>query len=147
VLDCTPVGALRSLTIACALVLALVPVAVSAEGTTGDLSVAVSRLDVPASIKGGKQARFGVRYIVRGPRSRSALATVVLALNGDTATTYRVNSLPAKVRPAIWKWNVQDTMPQLAPGQYRAVATVTLTRAGKTIAHTKSSRTVRVAPS
>jgi hypothetical protein len=72
VLDCTLVGALRSLTIACALVLASVPVAVSARD---DLTVTVSRLDVPTKITGGKLASFGVLYIVRGPNSRTALAT------------------------------------------------------------------------
>jgi hypothetical protein len=144
VLDCTLVGALRSPIIACALVLASVPVAVSARG---DLTVTVARLDVPASIKGGELASFGVRYIVRGPSSRTALATVVLDLNGATNTTYNANSLPARVRPAIWKWNVRDTMPRLAPGPYRAIATVTLTRAGKTIARTRSTRTLTVAAS
>ena len=142
-LDCTLVGALRSLTIACALVLASVPVAVSAKG---DLTVTVSRFDVPTRITGGKVASFGVRYIVRGPSSHTAFATVTLNLNGPN-NSYRANSLPARVRPAIWKWNVQDTMPQLAPGQYRAVATVTLTRAGKKIATTHRAATLTVAPS
>jgi hypothetical protein len=140
-----PVGALRSLTIACAL-LALVPATVSAQGAAGDLTVSVSRLDVPARIKGGKPASFGVRYIVRGPTTRTAFATVDLSLTGPNV--YRVNSLPAKVRPAIWKWNVQDTMPAgLAAGKYVAVATVTLKRAGKTIARTSSSQSLRVDPS
>jgi hypothetical protein len=144
VLDCTPVGALRSLTIACALVLASVPVAV---GASSDLTVAVSRLDVPTKIKGGKLASFGVRYVVRGPSARTALATVILDLTGPNNNSYHVDSLPAKVRPAIWRWNVQDTMPQLATGQYRAIATVTLTRAGKTISRTTSSTTLSVAAS
>ena len=143
VLDCTLVGALRSLTIACALVLAPVP---AAFGARGDLTVTVSRLDVPTKITGGKLASFGVRYIVRGPSSRTALATVILNLNGaNTNNSYIANSLPARVRPAIWKWNVQDTMPQLAPGQYRAVATVTLMRGGKRIASTRRSATLTVA--
>ena len=33
---------------------------------------------------------------------------------------YRVQSLPAQVRPAIWKWNVQDTIPRSPPGTYSA---------------------------
>jgi hypothetical protein len=118
----------------------------AALGATGDLTVTVSRLDVPAKITGGKLASFGVLYIVRGPSSRTALATVILNLNGaNTNSSYIANSLPARVRPAIWRWNVQDTMPQLAPGQYRAVATVTLTRAGKKIAITRRSATLTVA--
>ena len=141
-LDCTLVGALRSLTIACALVLACVPAAL---GAKGDLTVSVSRLDVPTKITGGKLASFGVRYIVRGPSARTAFATVILKLNGANNNSYIANSLPARVRPAIWRWNVQDTMPQLAPGQYRAVATVTLTRAGKKIATTRRSATLTVA--
>jgi hypothetical protein len=139
------VGALRSLTIACALalVLAVVPAAVSAHGVKGDLTVSVSRLDVPARITGGQLASFGVRYVVRGPRSRTATATVNLRLTG--ANVYRVDSLPARVRPAIWGWTVQEKMPLMRPGQYRAVATVTLSRAGKTISRTTSSTTLSIA--
>jgi hypothetical protein len=129
----------RSLAIACALVVAIVP---AAAGATSDLTVSVSRLSVPPTIQSGKTVTFGVRYIVRGPAARSALATVVLELNGTSR--YRVTSLPAKVRPAIWKWNVQDTLPPaFSAGRYRAVATITLTRSGKMIART-SSRTATV---
>jgi hypothetical protein len=131
----------RSLAIACALVFALVPAAV---GAKRDLTVRVARLSVPATLKSGTKATFGVRYIVRGPTSRSALATVKLVLRGSNV--YTVTSLPAKVRPAIWRWSVRDTVPALAAGRYQAIATITLTRAGKTIAHTTSTRSVRVQP-
>ncbi|MDX6566773.1 MAG: hypothetical protein QOE10_2435 [Gaiellales bacterium] len=129
----------RSLAIACALVVAIVPAA----GATSDLTVSVSRLSVPSTIQSGKTVTFGVRYVVRGPAARSAFATVVLELNGTSR--YRVASLPAKVRPAIWKWNVQDTLPPaFSAGRYRAVATITLTRSGKKIAGTSRTATVIV---
>jgi hypothetical protein len=129
----------RSLAIACALVVAIVPAA----GATSDLTVSVSRLSVPSTIQSGKTVTFGVRYTVRGPAARSAFATVVLELNGKSR--YRVTSLPAKVRPAIWKWNVQDTLPPaFSAGPYRAVATITLTRSGKKIAGTSRTATVIV---
>ena len=38
-------------------------------------------------------------------------------------------------------------MPRLAAGPYAAIATVTLRRAGKTIARTRSTRTLTVAAS
>lgn len=141
-LDCEPVGATRrSLAIACALVVVLVP---AAAGASSDLTVSVSRLSVPSTIPSGKTVNFGVLYIVRGPTTRSAFATVVLRLNGPSSH-YTVTSLPAKVRPAIWRWSVQDTLPvTFSSGRYRAVATVTLTRSGKTIART-TSRTINVA--
>jgi hypothetical protein len=144
VLDCSPVGApRRSLTIACGLVLAFVP---SAIGATGDLTVKVSRLTVPPRIQTGKTVSFGVRYIVRGPSSRRATATVTLVLRGENR--FRFSSNPALVRPAIWKWEVQDTVPALAPGKYTAVTTVTLTRSGKTISTASLAAQVRVtAPS
>jgi hypothetical protein len=141
VLDCEPVGATRrSLAIACALVVVFVP---AAAGARSDLTVSVSRLSVPATIKSGKAVKFGVLYTVRGPAARSAVATVVLQLNGTSS--YTVTSLPAKVRPAIWRWNVQDTLPAVfSAGRYRAVATITLTRSGKTIARASRTATVRV---
>jgi hypothetical protein len=129
----------RSLAIACALALVLVP---AAFGAKRDLTVKVAHLNVPATLKSGTKATFGVRYIVRGPSSRSAIATVTLVLRGSNK--YTVNSLPAKVRPAIWRWSVQDTVPALAAGSYKATATITLTRAGKTIAHASSTKSVRV---
>jgi hypothetical protein len=144
VLDCSPVGApRRSLTIACGLVLALVP---SAIGATSDLTVSVAQLAVPPRIQSGQTVSFGVRYIVRGPNSRRAMATVKLVLRGDDRFSFSSN--PALVRPAIWKWEVQDTVPALAPGIYAAVTTVTLTRAGKTISTARRTVQVRVtAPS
>jgi len=51
----------------------------------------------------------------------------------------------AKVRPAIWRWTVQDTLPPaFSTGRYRAIATITLTRAGKLIARTSRSAPVTV---
>jgi hypothetical protein len=142
VLDCTPVGALRrALTIACALVLAFVPAAI---GANGDLTVTVSRLTVPPRIQSGKTVTFGVRYIVRGPSSRRATAKVTLVLRGENRFSFSSNA--ARVRPAIWKWEVQDTVPALAPGTYTAVTTVTLSRAGKTISSATRTAPVRVAP-
>jgi hypothetical protein len=129
----------RSLAIACALVLAIVP---AAAGATRDLTVSVARLTVPASLQSGQPVSFGVRYVVRGPAVRRAMATVTLRLSG--ASVYRVSSLPAKVRPAIWKWDVRDTLPALTPGTYRAVATIMLTRGGKTIASATRATTVTV---
>jgi hypothetical protein len=144
VLDCSPVGApRRSLTIACGLALAFVP---SAIGATGDLTVSVSRLTVPSKIQSGKIASFGVRYVVRGPSSRRAMATVKLVLRGENRFTFASN--PARVRPAIWKWEVKDTVPALAPGNYTAVTTVTLKRSGKVISTARQTAAVRVsAPS
>jgi hypothetical protein len=129
----------RSLAIACALALVLVP---AAYGAKRDLTVSVAHLTVPTTLKSGKKATFGVRYIVHGPSSRSAIATVTLVLRGSNK--YTVNSLPAKVRPAIWRWSVQDTVPALAAGIYKATATVTLTRAGKTIDRATRITSVRV---
>lgn len=129
----------RSLTIACGLVLAFVP---SAVGATGDLTVRVSVLAVPAKIQSGKTVRFGVRYIVRGPDSRRAMATVKLVLRGENRFSF--TSRAARVRPAIWKWEVQDTVPALAPGKYVAVTTVTLTRSGKVISTAHGQAAVRV---
>jgi hypothetical protein len=140
VLDCSPVGApRRSLTIACGLALAFVP---SAIGATGDLTVSVSRLTVPSRIQSGKTVSFGVRYVVRGPNSRRAMATVKLVLRG--VDRFSFSSDPALVRPAIWKWEVQDTVPALAPGSYIAVTTVTLKRSGKVISTARQQATVRV---
>jgi hypothetical protein len=130
----------RSLVIASALVLAFAP---AAAGANGDLTVSVSRLSVPSQLQSGKHVSFGVRYIVRGPETRTAMATVVLRLESKT-NTYRVASVPARVRPAIWKWDVADTLPQLGPGKYRATATVTLRRAGKSIFTTSRAITVSV---
>jgi nitrogen fixation protein FixH len=141
VLDCEDVGATRrSLAIACALAVVIVP---AAAGAKSDLTVSVSRLSVPATIQSGKTVKFSVLYVVRGPTTQSAQATVVLKLIGTDH--YSVTSLPARVRPAIWRWNVQDTLPAVfSAGRYRAVATITLRRSGKTIAHTTSSTTVIV---
>jgi len=143
VLDCGPVGATRSpLAIACALVLAIAPAASASARANGDLTVAVSRLDVPAKIRSGTRVTLAVRYIVNGPATGRATATVVLDLRG--ASTYHVTSRPAKVRPAIWRWAVTDTLPvALSPGRYNAVATITLRRLGKAIATaTRSQRVV-----
>jgi hypothetical protein len=143
VLDCTPVGApRRSLTIACGLALAFVPSAIAAKG---DLSVSVARLTVPPRIQSGKTVSFGVRYIVRGPSSRRAMARVKLVLRGENRFSFSSN--PARVRPAIWKWEVQDTVPALAPGTYVAVTTVTLTRSGKVISTARRQARVRVTAS
>jgi hypothetical protein len=141
VLDFGRVGAPgRSVVIACAAVLVVAPAAV---GATRDLTVSVSRLSVPTQLRSGKPVTFGVRYIVRGPARKTATATVELQLNSKT-NNYTVSSLPAKVRPAIWKWDVKDTLPQLGPGRYRAIATVTLKRSGKAISTTRRSITVSV---
>jgi hypothetical protein len=129
----------RSLAIACALVLAVVP---AAAGATRDLRVSDAILTVPSTLQSGQAVSFGVRYVVRGPAERRALATVRLRLSG--ASVYRVSSLPAKVRPAIWKWDVRDTLPALTPGTYSAVATITLTRGGKAIASATKRKTVTV---
>lgn len=143
-LDCGPVGATRrTLAIACALVLAIAPAASASARANGDLTVTVSRLDVPAKIQSGKRVTFAVRYIVSGPATRRAMATVVLDLRG--ASTYHVTSLPARVRPAIWKWAVTDTLPvALSPGRYKAVVTITLTRQGKAIATTTRTQAVLI---
>jgi hypothetical protein len=69
----------RSLTIACALVLALVP---AAAGARRDLTVTVSRLSVPKKITSGSDVGFGVRYVVRGPRGRRGMARVGVLLLG-----------------------------------------------------------------
>jgi hypothetical protein len=141
VLDCGPVGATRrSLAIACALVFAIVP---AAAGAKADLTVSVSRLTVPSKLQGGQKVAFGVRYVVRGPAGQRAVAKVALRLNGK-GSLYTVSSLPARVRPAIWKWNVRDTLPALTPGTYRALVTITLTRAGKRIASVRAIRSVKV---
>jgi hypothetical protein len=141
VLDCCTVGApRRSLAIACALVLAVV---VPATAATRDLTVAVSQLTAPKKAHGGKTVSFGVRYVVRGPDRRRALATVVLVLTRGK-NTYTVSSLPARVRPAIWKWDVKDTLPVLPPGTYGAVATVKLTRSGATISTARRTTSVMV---
>jgi nitrogen fixation protein FixH len=130
----------RSLAIACALVVVFVP---AAAGAKSDLTVSVSRLSVPATIQSGKTVKFGVLYVVRGPATQSARATVELQLIGTSR--YSVTSLPARVRPAIWRWNVQDTLPAaFSAGHYRAVATITLRRSGKTIARTSRSAPVTV---
>jgi hypothetical protein len=141
VLHCHPVGVpRRALTIACALVLAFVPAAIGAQR---DLTVTISRLTVPARVTSGSSVSFGVRYVVRGPQGRRAVARVTLVLRGENPFTFSSN--PALVRPAIWKWNVKDTVPALAPGPYRAVATVTLRRSGKTISRAVKQVSVRVA--
>ncbi len=142
-LDCSPVGApSRALTIACALVLALVPVAA---GANRDLRVSVSRLTVPAKLASGKAVSFGVLYTVRGPAARRAQATVRLVLNSDNNTsTYTVTSLPATVRPAIWRWRVTDKLPALKPGSYVATATITLRRGAKVVASTAKTANVQV---
>ena len=130
----------RFLAIACALVFAIVP---AAAGAKVELTVRVSHLTVPARLQGGQKVAFGVRYVVRGPAAQRALATVALRLT-SRGSLYTVKSLPAKVRPAIWKWDVRDTLPALTPGTYRALVTITLTRAGKTIASARATRRVTV---
>jgi hypothetical protein len=148
VLDFGPVGAPgRSVVIACAAALALTPAArafaPAALVATPDLKVRVSQLSIPSKLQSGKPVSIGVRYIVRGPARKTAMATVRFQLNSKT-NRYEVASLPAKVRPAIWRWDVKDTLPQLGAGKYTAIATVTLTRAGKTLFTTKRSLTVTV---
>lgn len=137
--DCVGVPG-RSVSIACALALALVPAAGAA---TRDLSVRVSRFTVPARLASGKTAKFSVRYVVKGPAARRATATVVLELNNKN-NRYTVTSVPARVRPAIWRWDVADTLPGLGAGSYRATATITLRRSGKAIFHTTRATTVSV---
>ena len=140
-IDCVPVGVPgRFVILACALALVCAP---SASAAARDLSVSVSKLMVPLRLKSGTKVSFGVRYVVHGPATRTALATVELVLSSPT-NRYRVASLPAKVRPAIWKWSVRDTLPELGPGRYSAVATVTLRRSGKRISRTISRVIVRV---
>jgi hypothetical protein len=141
VLDCVPVGVPgRFVILACALALVCAPAAPAAPR---DLSVRVSKLAVPLRLKSGTKVSFGVRYVVQGPATRRAMATVELVLSSPT-NRYRVASLPAKVRPAIWKWSVRDTLPELGPGRYSAVATVTLRRSGKQISRVIRRLTVRV---
>jgi hypothetical protein len=131
----------RSVVIACTAALVLAPAAATA---TRDLTVGISRLSVPVKLRSGQPVSFGVRYVVRGPATRTAMATVVLQLTSKT-NRYRVSSLPARVRPAIWKWDVKDTLPRLAAGKYTAIATVTLRRSGKAIYTTR--RTIGVSVS
>ena len=106
VLDCRHVGALRFLTVACALVLAVVP------------PLPVRRSTSPSGCRGSTCRR--------GSRAARSRASVCGTSCGDraraprsrrfdlsaTESAYNVNSLPARVRPAIWKWDVRDTMPR-----------------------------------
>jgi uncharacterized protein (DUF2141 family) len=124
------VGATRLFpAVALAMVLALAP---AASGAVGDLTVTVQQLRVvPSTIERGKPVSFAVSYVVRGPLTQRAQATVALALTGQK-NRYQVASLPATVRPAIWKWSVTDSLPvALSAGSYNVVATITLVR-GKT---------------
>jgi hypothetical protein len=126
------VGATRlSVVCACALALVIAPASVAA---TGDLAVSVSRLEVPVKIATGKRTTLSVRYVVHGPASRRAKATVVVVLLG-ASNKYQISSNATVVRPAIWNWAWKDVLPKaLAKGRYRVTATVRLTRSGKTIA-------------
>jgi hypothetical protein len=123
------------------LALVLVPAATAA---TGELTVGVGKLTAPSTITLGKPASFGVRYTVRGPLAKRAEATVVLVL-ADKRNRYRITSLPAKVRPAIWVWRVVDTLPtSLAKGAYTVTATVTLSRGKKAFKTARKTMTVSV---
>jgi hypothetical protein len=107
------------------LAVVLVP---AAAGATNDLSVGVGQLTLPSKITLGRSVSFGVRYTVRGPAAKKAKATVVLVLS-DRRNRYRITSLPADVRPAIWVWRVSDRLPDtLEKGAYTVTATVTLRR-------------------
>jgi hypothetical protein len=132
------VGAKRlSVAITCALVLALLP---AASGAAGDLGVSVSRLTVPTKIVRGKPTSFVVRYVVRGPANRRAMAKVTLTLSSNS-NRYQIVSNPAKVHPAIWSWRVTDSLPMtLTQGKYKVIVLVTLQRSGKPVART--TRTV-----
>jgi hypothetical protein len=129
-----------SAAIVCAIALALVP---AASAATGELTVSVSKLTLPTRIEPGKMVTFGVRYIVRGKRTRRANATVKLKLTGRR-NSYSLDSNPSLIRPAIWTWSVRDRVPPLAVGRYNVVATVTLTRSGKVISTTKRTASVAV---
>ena len=123
------------------LALVLVP---AASAATGDLSVSVGQLTSPSKIKLGKTVGFGVRYTVRGPAAKRAKATVVLVLS-DKRNRYRITSLPADVRPAIWIWRVTDTLPvTLMSGAYTVTATVTLRRGSVQIGSAKKTLDVTV---
>jgi hypothetical protein len=138
------VGATRlSVVCACALALVIAPTSVAA---TGDLTVSVSRLEVPAKIVTGKRTSLSVRYVVHGPASRRAKATVKVVLLGtSTNNKYQISSNATLVRPAIWDWGWRDALPKvLGKGLYRVTATVTLTRSGKTISTAKRTATTRL---
>jgi hypothetical protein len=129
-----------------ALLLAVVP---SAAGAKGDLSVAVGKLQPPKTIQIGQSARFTVRYIVRGPLTRRASATVSLLLD-DGRNRYLIRSAPARVSPAIWTWTVTDQLPpKFTAGDYTVTATVTLKRNSKSLARATAVKdvTVTAAPS
>jgi hypothetical protein len=136
------VGATRlSVVCACALALVIAPGSVAA---TGDLAVSVSRLEVPARIVTGKRTTLSVRYVVHGPASRRAKATVVVVLLG-TSNQYRISSNATMVRPAIWNWGWRDALPkELGKGRYRVTATVRLTRSGKTISTATRAGTTQI---
>lgn len=126
---------------ACALALVLAP---GAAGAEGDLAVSISRLDVPAKIATGKTTTLSVRYVVHGPATRRAMATVVLVLLGH-GNRYSISSNAKLVRPAIWIWGWKDSLPKvLDPGSYKVTATVTLQRSGRTISTATGHRTTRV---
>jgi hypothetical protein len=137
------VGATRlSVVCACALALVAAPSSVAA---TGDLAVSISRLQVPAKITRGKTTTLSVRYVVRGPASRRARATVVVVLAGAN-NRYQISSKSTTVRPAIWSWGWKDALPKvLGKGRYSVTATVTLTRSGKTFSTAKHVGTTLVA--
>jgi hypothetical protein len=124
--------------------LALVLVPSTAVGATSDLNVSVGSLTAPAKITLGNAVGFGVRYTVRGPVGKRARATVVLVL-ADKRNRYRITSLPADVRPAIWVWRVTDTLPKgLESGPYSVTATVTLRRGKLQIGRAKKTMQVTV---
>jgi hypothetical protein len=137
------VGATRLLSaVACAMVLAFVP---AASGATGDLTVTVSQLDVQTTIERGKPVSFGVTYTVRGPAKRRAQAMIALVLTGSQRIGYKLKSLPATVRPAIWEWSVTDKLPpELSAGKYKVVATITLVRGTTRVAQAQKTSTVTV---
>jgi hypothetical protein len=136
------VGAVRLfLAPVAALTLVLVPTAV---GAPSDLSVSVGTLTAPPRIALGNTVPFSVRYTVQGPAAKRADATVVLVL-ADKRNRYRITSLAAKVRPAIWVWRVTDTLPKsLDRGAYTVTATVMLKRNKKTFASAKKTMKVTV---
>jgi hypothetical protein len=129
------------LAVPAALILTAVP---TAAGAKGDLSVAVGRLQPPKVITLGKSAKFTVRYIVRGPLTRRATATVSLLLQNGR-NRYLIRSASATVSPAIWTWTVTDELPdKFDAGSYTVTATVRLTRNKTTVDSAKATKTVSV---
>jgi hypothetical protein len=137
------VGAPR-LSIAISAAVLLVAGASPAASAKGDLSVTVGKLVPPKSITLGRSATFTVRYIVRGPLTRKASATVRLLVE-DGRNRYLIRSNPKAVTPAIWTWTVRDELPmQFDTGDYRVTATVTLKRNKATVDSAKAVKSVAV---